>query len=455
LPKLKDAARFRFIVFLRETKTLKIVFVLDTFMSVELVKDYIAEFQRRSFGRIVERELKVKPVKGKAITIIGHRRAGKTYFLFQLISRLNRDKCAYLDFEDIALRGLFPVDCFKVIREIFPEVTGSRAEYVFLDEVQNLREWESLVRTLLDRGYNVFVSGSSSKLLSKEIATQLRGRSLTYLLLPFSFREFLRAKNVKLEMDLLSEKGRVKHLLKEYMEWGGFPEVVLSMEKEKILKEYIELAFFKGFIERHRIQSTQIARYIFEFTLQNFARELTVRSMARKMKSLGLKFNINTLYRYMENLEDTLFIFFLKRYSPRILRRESWPRKVYVCDTGLTRVTRYSEDIGKQIENIVFLELKRRENEKPLQQILCWKDGQGREVDFMVKEGPKITQLIQVTYATGPDEIDKREIKSLLKASKTLNCKNLTTITWDYEDIAQIRNREVKFTPLWKWLLKR
>jgi len=256
-------------------------------------------------------------------------------------------------------------------------------------------------------------------------------------------------------MNLLSEKGRVKHLLKEYMEWGGFPEVVLSEEKEKILKEYIDLAFFKDFVERHRIQSTQIARYIFEFTLQNFARELTVRSMARKMKSLGLKFNINTLYRYMENLEDTLFIFFLKRYSPRILRRESWPRKVYVCDTGLTRVTRYSEDIGKQIENIVFLELKRRENEKPLQQILCWKDGQGREVDFMVKEGPKITQLIQVTYATGPDEIDKREIKSLLKASKTLNCKNLTTITWDYEDTAQVKEQKIKFTPLWKWLLGR
>ena len=106
------------------------------------------------------------------------------------------------------------------------------------------------------------------------------------------------------------------------------------------------------------------------------------------------------------------------------------------------------------MENIVFLELKRRENEKPLQQILYWKNSQGREVDFIVKEGPKITQLIQVTYATDPDEIDKREIKSLLKASKTLNCKNLTIITWDYKNSMRIRGLEIKFMPLWEWLLK-
>ncbi|MBS7614021.1 ATP-binding protein, partial [Candidatus Bathyarchaeota archaeon] len=167
----------------------------------------------------------------------------------------------------------------------------------------------------------------------------------------------------------------------------------------------------------------------------------------------GSKFNIGTLYRYVENLEDTLFIFFLRRFSLKAHERETWPRRVYLADTGLTRVFRISPDYGRLMENTVFLHLLRETNKSPLLSFYYWKDNQQNEVDFLVKEGLKIKQLIQVTYASGRDEVDKREVKALLKASRELKCKNLQVITWDYEDEVEIENRKIIFTPLWRQLL--
>ena len=133
--------------------------------------------------------------------------------------------------------------------------------------------------------------------------------------------------------------------------------------------------------------------------------------------------------------------------------RKSWPKKIYVCDLGISKVFGFENDLGHKMENTVFLELLRNTNKNPLLTFYYWKDSQGRELDFIVKEGARIKQLIQVTYATGRDEVDKREIKSLLKASELLKCKNLLVITWDYEAVEEIKNKKVKFIPLWKWLL--
>lgn len=418
-------------------------------MDKGLIKDYLKRTIERRFGKIIERELKVKEIEGKATAIIGPRRSGKTFFLFHEISKLNRKEVVYLDFEDITLKKIDIYDVFRVISEIFPEVSGSKARFIFLDEVQNLEDWESLVRTLLDREYKVFVTGSSSKLLSREIATSLRGRSISYLLLPFSFREFLKAKNIKPEFDELSEKGKIRYLLKEYLEWGGFPEIVLKDEKEKILKEYIDLAFFRDFIERHELKSIGVSRYIFDFFIQNFSKEFSVRAIGKKFKDSGVKFGINTLYKYIESLEDTLFIYFLRRYSPKVSQRERWPKKIYLCDTGISKAIRFSEDIGKLMENCVFLELKRLQNKNPFLQIFYWKNSHG-EVDFILREGKVITKLIQVSYANSKNDLKKREIRSLIKASEELKCKNLLVITWDYEE----EQDEIKFIPLWKWLLE-
>ena len=428
-------------------------------MNEQLIKDYIASFRFREFGDIIERELKVRVVNDKAVTIIGPRRSGKTFFFFSLISKLEREDVLYLEFEEPFLKNISAEVALKIVLKIYPSIFKKAPGYIFLDEIQNLSSWESFVRSLLNRGFKVFLTGSSSKLLSKEIATQLRGRTLTYLLLPFSFREFLRAKKVETEVNLLSNVGKILSYLSDYLEWGGFPEIVLKEEKEKILKEYVDLAFYKDFVERHEIKSLHLASLLFNHILQNFSNEFSVKSIAKKIKSEGLKFNINTLYRYVECLEDTLFVFFLKKYSAKAHLREGWPRKIYICDNGLVKVLKFFEDLGKLLENTVFLELLRKTNENPLLEIYYFKDYQQHEIDFLIKEGLRIKQLIQVSYANNFDEIDPREWRSLIKAYNLFkkDKPELIIITWDYEDEKELtwfgKKGKIKFIPLWKWLI--
>ncbi|MCD6469326.1 ATP-binding protein [Candidatus Bathyarchaeota archaeon] len=188
------------------------------------------------------------------------------------------------------------------------------------------------------------------------------------------------------------------------------------------------------------------------FFLQNFSREFSVNKISKAIRPR--KFGKNTLYSYVDKLQDSVAVFFLNRFSLKVYQRESWPKKVYVCDTGLTKIMRFSEDLGKLMENSVFLELLRQTNRRPLLEIYYWRSSQHAEVDFLLKEGAVIKQLIQVTYASGRDEIERREIKSLLRASKETGCNNLLIVTWDYEDEAKIDGKNIRFISLWKWLLK-
>jgi len=419
------------------------------------VRSYIEDWYTKKLPSLVERELSVKPVKDKVISIVGPRRAGKTFYFYQLMRR-NKESCLYLDFEDSALVDVKFDEVLDVIN-LFTEITGKVPTDIFLDEVQRVEKWETMVRTLLNRGgYRIFVTGSSSKLLSREVATQLRGRSLTYFLFGFSFREFLKAKGVNLE-EVLSgiEKAKIKNLLREYLEFGSFPEIVLKEDKEKILKEYHDTIFFKDFVERHELKSFDVAKFVFSQVLQSFSHEFSVNRLVNLLKSSGIRMGKNTVYDYVEKLQDTLAVFFVKKYSEKISLRESWPRKVYVCDTGISKVIRFSADFGRLMENVVFIEELRRINDNPLLEIFYWKDRQQNEVDFVLKEGLKIKQLIQVTYANGKDEIGRREIRALLKASEELRCKDLLIITWDYDDELEIGNEKIKFIPLWKWLIMR
>ncbi|MEM2168110.1 MAG: ATP-binding protein [Candidatus Bathyarchaeia archaeon] len=417
------------------------------------VVDYISEWIGRNVSGGVERELKVPWRRDKIISIIGPRRAGKTYYFYQLINH-NRDNSLYLNFEDTRLYGVDFTGIRDLIR-VYVEISGREPTSIFFDEIQNVHGWEKAVRELLDlQRYNIFVTGSSSKLLGKEIATQLRGRTFSYMLLPFSFREYLKAKNVTVPEPLTMDiAAKIRAHLRDYLEYGGFPEVIFEeTEKTRILKEYSEMILFRDIIERHNLKNMNLARFLLSFFLQNFSKEFSINRIA---KSLGLRgFGKNTLYSYVDKIQDSVAIFFLNRYSLKVYQRESWPKKAYLCDTGLAKVTRFSEDIGKLMENAVFLELMRETNERPMLEIYYWRNNQKGEVDFILKEGVQIQELIQVTYARERDEIDKREIKSLLEASEKTGCRNLTAITWDYEDETEVENKTVKFIPLWKWLLR-
>jgi len=159
-----------------------------------------------------------------------------------------------------------------------------------------------------------------------------------------------------------------------------------------------------------------------------------------------------TIYDYVDKIQDTAFAFFLERYRGSIYERKSWPKKIYLCDPALSNLAGFDINIGKRMENLVFLELLRKANKNPLLRFYYLKT-QNSEVDFIIMDGINIHQLIQVTYASNKNEVEKREIKSLIRASELLNCKNLVIITWDYEDEQTIENNKIKFIPLWKWLL--
>jgi len=420
-------------------------------MQHALVRDYIIEWMKREAVKGVSRELDVIRRKDRVISVIGPRRAGKTYYFYQLMEK-DRMNSLYLNFEDTRLMDV----SFKEIRDLiraYIEVAGKAPRCIFFDEVQNVKNWELAIRELLDlQNYNMFVTGSSSKLLSREIATQLRGRTFSYLLLPFSFREFLKAKNAFAEKLTMDEAAKIRGYLKEYLEFGGFPEVVFEEnEKERILKEYFEMILFRDIVERHKLKNISLARFLLSFLLQNFSKEISVNKVLKSLSSQ--RFGKNTLYSYIDKIQDSVALFVLNRFSLRVYQRESWPKKIYICDTGLTKVVRFSEDIGKLMENCVFLELLRLTNKRAILEIYYWKNHEGDEVDFLLKEGVEIKELIQVTYASGRDEIEDREVKSLLKASKETGCKNLGIITWNYEGIDKIDNRTIEFIPLWRWLL--
>ena len=418
----------------------------------EFVLEYFKKLlERIEKEKIVSRELEISTIPNKAVVIAGPRRSGKTFLLFSKLKE-NRNSM-YVDLEHSAFRYITHKDFFEII-SIFEEYFGVKVEKILIDEVQKIDEWERLVRSLLD-SYEIIISGSSSELLPKEIATSLRGRSLTYLLLPLSFREYLNFKGIKAkDIISLSEKVRLVKELEEFLGWGGYPEIVIEWDKkEKILREYFETIFQKDFVERFEIVNVNVARLIFEFIIKNFSGEISTNKIANFVSSMMGRNVKNIVYDYVEKLPETFTSFFVEKFEKSVYRRKSFAKKVYICDLGLTNLLMQEKDMEKRMENAVFLELLRKTNKRPLIEIFYFKDYQQNEVDFVLKEGLKVKQLVQVTYASSKDEIEKREIKALLKASELLKCKDLLCITWDYEDEIKAENKKIVFKPLWKWLL--
>ncbi len=430
-------------------------------MNMKEIEQYLIDFQKKELPKVINRDIKVLPSQ-KIKVIIGPRRAGKTFFLYQLMQGLKNSKknFLFLNFENTKLFGIN----FKDIREIiglnerlFPSRKNNKY-ILFLDEPQNIDYWEKAVRELFDEGYDIYISGSSSKLLSKEIATSLRGRSLSYLLLPFSFKEFLKYRNYQYSQLLASEE-RLKLLrfLDEYLEFGGFPEVVIEQDKDQKIKNiesYFELTIYKDILERYKIKDSILIKWFIRAAASSYTKELSINKIYLTLKSQGRKVSKDELYSYASIVEDSFFVFYLPKFS-RSVRKRDPVNKLYLCDVGFTKIIETNGDIGKKMENVVFLELLRRK--KPASELFYWKNTQQEEVDFVIKEGSQIKELIQVCKDIDDAETKQREIRALLKASKELKCKNLFLITENYEgeesaEWFELKGR-VKFIPIWKWLL--
>src|SRR3989344_3933300 len=309
-------------------------------------KEIIRDFHEQKMPEIIPREQEIA-VPGnlkRAVSIIGPRRAGKTYEMFFLISKLRKehgiDKVLYVNFERADLGVLSSQDLVAMLEsyyEIYPENKG-RKIWLFLDEIQNVSQWERFVRTCLDEGISVFLSGSSSKLLSKEIATSMRGRNLSYSLYPFSFKEFLSAKKFEIKEHYSSKERALLHsLLHEFLIFGGYPEaVIFDTEREKIIKDIFDTAIYRDVIERGKIRNTKVLKLLINALLTS--KEFSIYKFHNFVKSQGIKTSKNALYKYADHLNDAFFVFFLRKHDLSYKSREQSLPKIYFVDNGLLTI---------------------------------------------------------------------------------------------------------------------
>ncbi len=392
----------------------------------------------------VERELKVPlPKVPRAIAITGPRRAGKSFYMLQKFkSLLSHVPSLYLPLDD---DRLYPptLGTLGEFLEAFHEIHGEKKGVLFLDEIHEVQNWELFIKRAVSLGHTVFVSGSSSKLLSREIATQLRGRGVPFELYPFSFREFLRARSFE-PGESLPKKARIKALLEEYLMWGGFPEVVLEdseLLKRKTLESYVDLILYRDVVERFGVKNTRALRLLLRLIGSSFGREFSINRTVRYMKGMGVEANRNTLSAYLEHLEDAYLVVRVKKLAPPRESEKALP-KIYLVDTGLTRVFKENLELGRLMESVVLTELLRR-GIRPY-----YLKTQRFEVDFVVREGGS-HRLIQVTRSLEEDTL-RREIRALREASKLIPVHEKVLITWDEEG----ESEGVKLIPLWRWLLE-
>lgn len=427
-------------------------------MNVEEIKRVVAD-QREELGEIFQRERIVERIAPteklmKALShpnilaVLGVKRCGKSIFSHLL---LKGKRYGYVNFDDERLANLTTDDLDRVLQAFYE--LEKELDYLILDEIQNVPKWE-LFANRLRRTKRVIITGSNAKLLSGELATHLTGRYVDFILYPFSFKEFLRVKGIKVDQeDAYSTKkiAEIKSALQEYMRAGGFPEVC-KFGRIAISRIYDDI-ITKDILLRHGVRKERDFKDMARYIVSNFSREVTF----SKLKNLfGIK-NVHTAKNYVDYLTTAYLVFTVERFSFKLKQRIIAPKKVYCVDTGILDVMapRFSEDTGKLMENLVFVELLRQKSftESP-REIFYWKDHQQREVDFVIKDGMSVEQLIQTTYASGRDEIEKREIEALVKASDELKCKDLLVITWDYKDEWNVDGKKINCLPLWRWLLK-
>jgi len=414
------------------------------------------DLEKREVGKKLEFR------KKKANTIAGMRRTGKTYLMFQLMKKVGEEKTFYINFEDERiirptvedLSNLLPL--IKETFEIEPPI------YLLVDEIQNVEGWEKWARRISEKSEVILMlSGSSSHLTSQGIATSLRGRTLTTYLFPLNFREFLEFKEIEYpseNIEYSQKKPELRRHFKEYLKYGGLPEIVLEKsdrKKMKILQEYFSTVVARDLVERHSIGKIEVLENFIKLLVNNFSRRISFSKAQNWLSSMGIKTSKSTLIKYFKYVKESFFLFDTTIFSRSVKDREQYPRKIYVIDNGfITALTeRFESSRGWYSENKVAVNLYRKTITDPKKELHYWRKD-GKEVDFVVKNSTNTEKLIQVCSEIH-EQNKEREVENLLKASEDLKCKNLLIITDDYRDTKEVNGKQIVFQPLWQWLLER
>ncbi|MCL4326602.1 MAG: ATP-binding protein [Candidatus Thermoplasmatota archaeon] len=410
---------------------------------------------------VIERKIELDLDADKVIVIAGVRRSGKTSLMFQHIKELmkrkvTKDNVIYVNFENerlIATKATDMDDLLVAHSQIFNPVGGTI--YLFLDEIQNVENWDKWIRKVYDtKKYRIIITGSSSELLSSEIATALAGRNLSYTVYPFSFSEMLKSRGITADINSIkfsSKKGTVLKALDEFLEYGSFPEVILSDDttrKMDLLSSYFDAIFFRDIIKRYNLRETGALNIFLKIIAGNYSTYFSSTKTQNYFNSMGFEISRVTILNFLEYSKSVFLAEILEQYLKSPRKRFARQVKSYIVDIGLSRL--FTDiDKGRALENAVFIELLRRK--KISDNIYYLKLRSGKEIDFIV--GWKSTKLIQVCYELSSIDVKNRETSALVEAAKSLKLKEGTIITYDYGGSEIVDGIKIVYLPFWEWAL--
>jgi len=427
-----------------------------------IVRQMIADSMELAIPVLTPRRGTLPELPDTASVLIGMRRTGKTYRMFQKMRELldqgvERQRLLYLNFEDERL-GDVSVDILRTIDETYLRAFPAKdnaVSYYFFDEIQYVPGWERFVRRILDRhDVRFYLSGSSSRLLSREVATAMRGRALETRVFPFSFPEFLDQREIDAPADpaLVGHKKRavLEHAFAEYLRLGGFPATlnVSDLDRRQILQGYVNTVVLRDVVERHGVTGITVLRYLTRRLLASSACHFSVNKFYNELKSQGLNCGKDTLHEYLQHLEDAFLFSGMFLDTPSERRRMVNPRKIYAADHGLVWASvpaggAWGE--GNALENLVFTELQRR-GMQPAYGITA----SGHEIDFVVQEPDGRPLAIQVCADLSDPKTLQREVRSLLETDKH---HRRLILTLSHEQTIREGSLTINVLPVWRWLL--
>lgn len=410
------------------------------------------DFFERPLDHVITRNQELPLNVPKIVSLLGPRRSGKTYMLYDVIKKLSvdlpRERLVYINFED---DRLFPLqlsdmeDLMDGYYEQFPS-HKEKVVYFFFDEIQEVEHWEKFVRRIHDQeNCRIYLTGSSSRMLSKELSTTLRGRSLPYEVFPLSFSEFLRFNNISSKSKTSKEQAQIKNALQRYHQQGGYPELVFLPPElhNRTINEYIDLTLYRDLIERFDIKQPHLMKYLLKHIIINMSKPLSINKLYNDVKSQGYKIAKDTIYDYISYLEDAFIIFPIKIRSQSIRKQAVNPTKMYIIDPAFKYAMSMAEDHGRLLENQVFLHLRRQGFE------LNYVQGK-QEVDFYWDGGV----LTNVCYDYSDESTRLREVNGLREAMRDLGHHTAQIVTIDTEEVIEVAEGKIEVQPVWKMYLK-
>lgn len=452
---------------------------------IETIKSILLDYQEARLETGVPRRLRVESIRGKATICIGVRRSGKSTFLFQIIQRLlesgvPRQNILYLNLFDDRLHDLRK-DNLALIPEayysIYPEKKGTETVYCFFDEIQAVPGWEPFIdRIMRTEKCEVYLTGSSARMLSKEIATQMRGRALSWEVFPFSFREFLDCRGIESEGALSTKKRlHIQKAFEEYWAIGGFPEVVAQLPRFggphrvgdpglrvgvpvsmpetlriRTHQEYFQAILFRDLIERHDISHPKALSDLAHRLIDNTASMHSIKSLWGYLQSLGHNAPRSAVTNYVQWFEDAYSLFTVPIFDASLARRNTNPKKIYCIDHGLVSSVASGVLInsGHLLENLVYTSLRRLH-----QEIYYYKTRSGKEVDFIIPLGGRSRLLVQVSESLTESQTRKREIGALAEAMAEVGVKSATIVTRSEEEQVETESGVIQIVPAWRFSL--